>query len=482
MRTLLWAELQPLAERFAAAGHRLYLVGGTVRDLLAGEDQPVFDLDATTTARPTEIKRLLQGWADAVWTQGERFGTIGALKQASHDQAPHDQATAGDGTTGRPVEPRVFEITTHRAEAYADDSRKPDVVFSDDVVADLSRRDFTVNAMAVEITTVTPELVDPFGGAADLRAGVLRTPLTATASFSDDPLRMLRAARFITRYQLEPVPDLVDAVRTMGARLEIVSAERIRDELDKLLVTRSPAAGLQFLVDTGLVTHAVPQLASLHGRSRPGSNAADALGYTLAVVAIAGPSPTGWSGDEPRPRLVRWAALFVELDADQTRQVMRDLRASGDDVAVVSSLVGVHHAWFDRADRADRADQADRALAAPDWSDADVRRFVCAAGRHLAESVALAHAAARASEPEQQARCRVDALVAAFARLSELEDLGAMQPALDGAAVMDALGLAPGRDVGRALAHLDELRLDQGPMNADESIRRLRQWWADHQE
>jgi len=221
-------ELSEIGGMFRAAGHRLYLVGGTVRDLLGGRADTNLDFDATTDARPEQIKRLLSGWADALWTQGERFGTIGARK--------------GD---------RVYEITTHRAEAYHADTRKPDVEFSDDIEADLSRRDFTINAMALEVTSDSPTLVDPFGGAADLLTRTLRTPLDPEISFSDDPLRMMRAARFIARLGMEPVPELVDAVKNMKDRLSIVSSERIRDELDKLIVVDSPTAGLWFLVETG---------------------------------------------------------------------------------------------------------------------------------------------------------------------------------------------------------------------------------------
>ena len=197
-------EVAPLASAFAAAGHRLYVVGGTVRDLLLGDASftTADDIDLTTSARPDEIKACLNGVAEAVWTQGERFGTIGAR--------------IGD---------RVYEITTFRAESYTDDSRKPHVVYADDVETDLARRDFTVNAMALEVTSTAPVLVDPHDGAIDLATKVLRTPLSPEESFSDDPLRMLRAARFITRLDLVPTDDLVAAVRDMAPRLAIVSAE-----------------------------------------------------------------------------------------------------------------------------------------------------------------------------------------------------------------------------------------------------------------
>jgi poly(A) polymerase len=234
-------ESQPLTDRFRGAGHRLFLVGGTVRDLILGAESDgvsgEIDFDFTTDARPDEIKRALSGWADSVWTQGERFGTIGAAR---------------DG--------RRYEITTHRAEAYHPDSRKPDVAFSDDIAADLSRRDFTINAMALELTSPTPTLVDPFHGAEDLARHVLRTPIGPDESFSDDPLRMLRAARFIARHRMEPEPGLTEAVTAMADRLSIVSAERIRDELDKLMVTPHPSAGLWFCVDTGPRRPFLPEL------------------------------------------------------------------------------------------------------------------------------------------------------------------------------------------------------------------------------
>jgi poly(A) polymerase len=231
------AELDEIGRIFRSEGHRLYLVGGTVRDLLSGTDTSAgeFDFDATTDARPDAVKRMIAGWADAVWTQGERFGTIGARR--------------GE---------RTYEITTHRAEAYHPDTRKPDVEFADAIETDLSRRDFTVNAMALEVTSDSPVLVDPFDGAADLMTRTLRTPLDPDISFGDDPLRMMRAARFIARFHMTPVPELGAAVRAMRDRLSIVSMERIRDELDKLIMVDSPSAGLWFLVETVSPTSSCP--------------------------------------------------------------------------------------------------------------------------------------------------------------------------------------------------------------------------------
>src|SRR5690606_9108526 len=242
------AEVRPLAARFEEAGHRVYLVGGIVRDLVLG--RPLSgDIDLTTDARPEETVAVAKGWADAIWDQGARFGTIGLKK--------------GDTT---------FEVTTHRAEAYSADSRKPEVSFASDVDADLSRRDFTVNAMALRVTGAAgeePELIDPFGGVADLAAGVLRTPLSPEESFTDDPLRMLRAARFIAGYGLQPDPERLAAVRRYVGRLEIVSAERIRDELCKLMVVEDPTAGLWFLVDTGIADIVLPELPAMRLEQDP---------------------------------------------------------------------------------------------------------------------------------------------------------------------------------------------------------------------
>ena len=276
----------PLAERFAASGHRLYLVGGVVRDLLLGRDMSSGrDIDLTTDALPAQTKALVKDWADSVWSQGERFGTIGCR---------------ADGWD--------YEITTHRAEAYDPDSRKPTVEFSDAVEADLSRRDFTVNAMALALPE--PVLIDPFGGADDLAAGRLRTPLAPEVSFSDDPLRMLRAARFIAGYGLEPVPELTAAVDAMAARLDIVSAERIRDEFDKLMVVDDPSTGLWFLVESGLTDRFLPEFSRMRLEQDPIHRHKDVLTHTIAVVAKTRPE-----------RLVRLAALYHDVGKPRTRAI-----------------------------------------------------------------------------------------------------------------------------------------------------------------
>ena len=344
-------EVAPLAERFMAAGFRLYLVGGCVRDAILGLDIAQRDLDFTTDARPDDIERIVRPWVDAVWLQGKRFGTIGALK----DERP-------------------YEITTHRADVYTPDSRKPEVAYSDKVEADLARRDFTVNAMALSLPG--SDLIDPHGGIADLAALRLRTPLSPEESFADDPLRMLRAARFIAGYDLEPDPDLVEAVKAMHGRLSIVSAERIRDELDKLLVVPVPGPGLWFLVNTGLAGEFLPELPGLALEQDPIHRHKDVLAHTIAVVEKT-------SSD----RILRLAALLHDIGKPRTRAFgpqgvtfhhhevvgarmaekrMRELRYSVEDIEAVRRLVELHLRFHGYSDDL--------------WTDAAVRRYARDAG------------------------------------------------------------------------------------------------------
>jgi poly(A) polymerase len=444
-------QARPLAERFAAAGHRVYLVGGVVRDLFVGRELDASrDIDLTTDARPEDTKQVLAGWADAVWAQGERFGTIGGRK--------------GDWT---------FEITTHRAEAYTPDSRKPEVVFADAVDADLSRRDFTVNAMALSLPE--PELIDPFGGAADLAAGRLRTPLSPEVSFDDDPLRMMRAARFIAGYGLVPDTELTQAVERLRPRLGIVSAERIRDELDKLMVVDDPAPGLWFLVDTELMDEFFPEIAMMRLEQDPIHRHKDVLSHTFAVVAKTRPE-----------RIVRLAALFHDIGKPKTRAIgpggvsfhhhevvgarmtrdrMRALKYPNEDVDAVARLVYLHLRFHTYR---------------MGWTDSAVRRFVRDAGPLLDELIELTRCDCT-TRNERKARAlalRMDELEARIAELRQREELAALRPDLDGNEVMEHLQLAPGPAVGEALDHLLEIRLDEGPLPKDEAYRRLDAWWA----
>jgi poly(A) polymerase len=467
-------ELEPLARRFRDAGYQLHLVGGTVRDLLEGHDHED-DYDLTTDARPTEIVACLEGWADAIWKQGEKFGTIGAQKV--------------DGATGHA---RVYEITTFRSEAYTDDSRKPHVVFADEVVVDLSRRDFTVNAMALELTGDAPALIDPYGGAADLARRVLRTPLGPEVSFSDDPLRMLRAARFIARFGLEPDDALVAAVRQMAARLDIVSAERIRDELDKLIVVDHPADGLWFLVDTGLADQFLPELPNMRLEHDPIHRHKDVLTHTIAVVENVRPpgeQEAIISGERPTFdfRVTRLAALFHDIGKPRTRgyqkgkgttfhhhdvvgarmtkKRMTALRYSNDDIRDVTTLVALHLRFHTYS---------------MGWSDSAVRRYVRDAGPLLRELNVLTRCDCTTRNAKKAARLsrRMDELEQRIDELAAAEELAALRPELDGNEVIEQLGIEPGRIVGEAMKFLMEIRLEEGLIGDREIRERLDAWYA----
>ena len=454
------SELQPLTDRFRAAGKRLYLVGGTVRDLLIDKLGDERDYDATTDALPSEIKACLSGWADAIWTQGEKFGTIGAKK--------------GD---------RIYEITTHRAEVYADDSRKPEVTFAGQIDADLSRRDFTVNAMALELTSDSPTLVDPFGGAVDLATKILRTPLAPEVSFSDDPLRMLRAARFIAGYHLQPVPELVEAVRSMHARLSIVSAERIRDELDKLMVVDHPSEGLMFLVDNGVAGEFLPELPAMRLEQDPIHRHKDVLTHTLAVVENV-------TRDFPGQydfRRTRIAALLHDVGKPKTRgflkgkgvtfhhhevvgarmarQRLQALRYSTDDVEAITELVALHLRFHGYE---------------AGWTDSAVRRYVHDAGPLLNELNVLTRCdcTTRNEKKALMLSRRMDDLEARIVQLAAHEELKAIRPEMDGKQVMEFLELSPSPTVGKAMSFLLDLRLEEGLLGDDEVRARLRAWWV----
>ncbi len=441
-----------LVERFGAAGHQLYLVGGVVRDAVLNRLQDGKDLDLTTDARPQEIKRLIRSEAEAVWDQGERFGTIGCRRRG-----------------------RDYEITTHRAEAYSPDSRKPDVAFADAVEADLSRRDFTINAMALRLPDL--ELIDPFGGLGDMAAGRLRTPLDPSDSFGDDPLRMLRAARFLAGLDLEPDAELVKAVESMHDRLSIVSAERIRDELDKLMVVEAHriGKGLWFLVDTGLAGEFLPELPALALEQDPIHRHKDVLAHTIAVVEKTSPDLVlrlaALFHDVGKPRTRSFGAGGVTfhhhevVGARMTRERMRALRYPSAMVDAVSRLVELHLRFHTYK---------------MGWTDSAVRRYVRDAGPLLARLNELTRCdctTRNARKAEALAR-RIDEFESRLAELQEKEELAAMRPDLDGRQVMDHLGIPPGPVVGEALGFLTELRLEEGPLGDEEARRRLDEWWS----
>jgi len=455
------AELAPITAAFRAAGRRLYIVGGTVRDLLLGRDTSQLDFDFTTDARPDQVKALLGGLVDSLWTQGERFGTIAALRGS-----------------------RSLEITTHRAEAYDPDSRKPEVKFSDSIDTDLARRDFTFNAMALELTADTPQLVDPYGGLDDLMARRLRTPLSPEESFSDDPLRMLRAARFIATLSVTPDEALVRAVKAMNERLQIVSAERVRDEFDRMMTTDAPTLGLRFAVEFGLADRFLPELSALSLEQDPIHRHKDVLTHTFAVVEnVRREMP----GDF---RIVRLAALYHDIGKPRTRKVlpgkgmtfyhhevvgakmtrkrMRELHYSNDDIRKVSELVflsGRFHTYQ------------------MGWTDSAVRRYVRDAGDVLTELNVLVRCdcTTRSERKVDALNRRMDELEARITELAAKEELAALRPELDGLAVMQHLGISPGPAVGEAMDFLMEIRLDEGVLG-DAAIRaRLDAWWSARQ-
>ena len=441
---------EDLARRFEQAGKSLYLVGGSVRDaLFPGPTSGGGDYDLTTDARPEETERLVRGWADDVWTLGARFGTVGCRKGSD-----------------------VFEITTHRAEVYVPESRKPEVSFGLDLVEDLSRRDFTVNALALRLPEM--ELVDPFDGLGDLVAGRLRTPLDPEVSFGDDPLRMLRAARFSARFALTPDPALVAAIGRMRGRLSVVSAERIRDELDKMMMLDVPSEALWFVVRTGLAEEFMPELPALSLEQDPIHRHKDVLAHTLAVV-----------DKTSKNKMLRLAALFHDVGKPRTRAItdggvtfhhhevvgarmtrvrMEALRYPAVEVDTVVRLVELHLRFHTYA---------------LGWTDRAVRRYVRDAGPLLEQLNELTRCdctTRNASKARALAR-RMEELERRIEELRTQEELDSLRPDLSGNEVMDLLGIGPGPDVGRALAFLMELRLDEGPLGKAEAQTRLLTWW-----
>src|SRR5262245_61846788 len=435
-----------LGARFADAGHELYLVGGSVRDLLLGRASE--DLDFATSAHPRETTRALQGWADRRYFVGVKFGTVGALKGGTR-----------------------VEITTFREEIYAQEHRKPAVTFGKDVRTDLSRRDFTINAMAVGVPEGT--LLDPFGGVQALGARVLDTPLEPAVAFSDDPLRMVRAARFVAQLDVAPADRVLEAIRAMRDRLEIVSAERIRAELDKLLVAARPAKGLEVLVETGLADVFLPELPALRLEQDPVHQHKDVLRHTYAVV------------ERCEPDLVlRLAGLLHDIGKPKTRQIgpdgvsfhhhevvgarmardrlvaLRYPNAVSDDV---STLIELHLRFHGYGEG---------------WTDAAVRRYVRDAGPLLDRLNQLTRADVTTRNPERAQRFAAlqDELEERIAALAEQENLEAMRPPLDGHQVMERLGVQGGPLVGEALAYLMEVRLERGPVPREEAYGLLDAW------
>jgi poly(A) polymerase len=442
---------QQLARRLASDGHRAYLVGGSVRDALL--DRDIVDVDIATDARPEAIEGLVRPWADAVWLQGRRFGTVGCEKDGER-----------------------FEVTTFRADVYHPESRKPEVTFSDDVETDLSRRDFTVNALAIALDdggATGPQLVDPYGGLADLAAHRLRTPLAPEISFEDDPLRMLRAARFVTTLGFEPDASVVRAIEQMHGRMRIVSAERVRDELSKLLVAPDPSSGLWLCARTGLSDEFLPELNAMRLEQDPIHRHKDVLAHTIAVVAKTRPDLrirlAALLHDVGKPRTRGYGPQGVTfhhhevVGARMARERMLALRYPNDLVDDVTRLVELHLRFHTYR---------------MGWTDSAVRRYVRDAGPLLDDLNELTRCDCTTRDARKAAALgrRMDELEARIAELREQEELARIRPDLDGNQVMKFLGVAPGRIVGEALEFLLELRLEEGPVGEDEAYARLAVW------
>jgi poly(A) polymerase len=441
-----------LGERFRDAGHELHLVGGAVRDEFLHRSRAEEELDLATDAHPDRVLELIRGWADTRYLQGVRFGTVGAIK--------------GDVR---------LEITTYRREVYAEDDRHPRVSFGDDLEIDLSRRDFTVNAMAVRLPDRA--FVDPFGGVRDLAAKRLDTPLDPGVAFSDDPLRMLRAARFAAQLDLTPVPRVIDAMQAMAERLDIVSAERIQSELSTLLVSERPSIGLELLVRTGLAERFLPELPALELEQDPVQRHKDVLRHTYAVV------------ERCRPDLVlRLAALLHDIGKPATRaftedgvqfhhhevvgarmaaERLRALRYPNDVITAVTRLIELHLRFH---------------TFGAGWTDAAVRRYLMDAGSLLDDLNQLTRADCTTRDPE---RARMfaelqDELELRIARLLEEEGADAARPPIDGNRIMEHLGIGPGPSVGEAWRYLRDQRLDRGPMTEEEALDLLDAWAKEH--
>jgi poly(A) polymerase len=452
--------IDALGERFAEAGHEIALVGGSVRDALLGRLGT--DLDFTTSAHPDTVEDLLRGWADAIWDMGREFGTLGCRK--------------GEWR---------LEITTFRADSYVAASRKPEVEYGDSLHGDLARRDFTVNAMAVSLPS--REFVDPYGGLDDLAEEVLRTPGTPQASFGDDPLRMLRAARFAAQLGFGVDDAVVDAMSDMAERLDIVSAERVRDELVKLVCADRPRLGLSLLVHTGLADRILPELPALRLERDEHHRHKDVYEHTLTVLEQAIDLESRLPYDAPdltvrmaalmhdigKPRTRRFGAdgsvTFHHHDvvgAKMTRKRMKALRFSNDEVAAVSHLVGLHLRFH--------------GYGTGEWTDSAVRRYVRDAGDQLARLHVLTRAdcTTRNRRKAERLRRTYDDLEARIERLAEQEELDAMRPDLDGNQIMQVLGIDPGPEVGEAYRYLLDLRIEHGPLGEDRARKELLAWWS----
>ncbi|WP_151773625.1 CCA tRNA nucleotidyltransferase [Streptomyces abyssomicinicus] len=444
-----------LGHRFHEAGFRLALVGGSVRDALLGRLGN--DLDFTTDARPEDVLKIVRPWADAVWEVGIAFGTVGCQK---------------DGYQ--------IEVTTYRSEAYDRTSRKPEVSYGDSIEQDLVRRDFTVNAMALALPE--KEFVDPHGGRDDLARRVLRTPGTPEESFSDDPLRMMRAARFAAQLDFEVDPEVVTAMGEMAGRIEIVSAERVRDELNKLILSPNPRKGLTLLTETGLADRVLPELPALRLERDEHHRHKDVYDHTLIVLEQAmdleenGPDLTlrlaALLHDIGKPRTRRFEGdgrvsfhHHEVVGAKMTKKRMTALKYPNEMVRDVSRLVELHLRFH--------------GYGTGEWTDSAVRRYVRDAGPLLDRLHKLTRSDCTTRNKRKAAALSraYDGLEERIAQLKEQEELDSIRPDLDGNQIMEILGVGPGPAIGQAYKVLLELRLENGPMEHDAAVAALKEWW-----
>ena len=450
-----------VAQAFAVAGHDLSLVGGPVRDALLG--RPVHDLDFTTDASPDEILAIVKPISSTHWDIGRAFGTIGARVQGEN-----------------------VEITTYRADEYDGVTRKPVVAFGDSLEADLTRRDFTVNAMALRVPQV--QLVDPTGGIEDLVAGVLRTPIDPAISFGDDPLRMLRAARFSSQLEFEVAPETVAAIAALRATLGIVSPERIQSELVRLLQTDDPSRGLRLLVDTGLIEEFLPEISELRLETDEHHHHKDVYEHSLTVLAQAIQLEKSRFPDAEPDVALRLAALLHDIGKPRTRKLepggvvsfhhhdvvgsrmarkrLQALRFDNDTISSVTQLIEQHLRFFGYAEGT--------------WTDSAVRRYVRDAGAELARLHILTRADVTTRNKRKAARLAsaYDDIERRIDELAAQEELDSLRPALDGNRIQEVLGIRPGREVGEAYRFLMDIRLDEGVISEADAEDRLRSWWA----
>lgn len=476
--------ISALGQLFGDAGFEIYLVGGSVRDALLG--QLGNDLDFTTSATPDDSWRLLRRFTDTVWDVGRDFGTISAQAELA----------------GRDWQ---IEVTTFRSDAYRSDSRKPAVAYGRSVTEDLVRRDFTVNAMALDVTGASPEtwrFVDPHGGLADLGARILRTPSAPEISFGDDPLRMMRAARFASQLNFDVEPATFAAMRQMAGRIEIISAERVRDELSKLLLTDAPRPGLDLLVRSGLADLVLPELPAMQLERDEHLRHKDVYDHSLTVLeqAIELERARDWVDGVPNPDhqpdlVVRLAALLHDIGKPATRAMeagkvtfhhhdvvgakmakrrLTALRYPKDLISAVCQLIAQHLRFHGYAEGSSGG-------ASSGWSDAAVRRYVRDAGDQLERLHILTRSDCTTRNVRKADRLRraYDELEFRIDELAAAEELDAMRPDLDGNQIMELLGIKPGREVGRAYQFLLERRMERGPVDAEVARAELLTWWQE---